>query len=182
MAKTNDKKKVITGKVRLCYPRLFKAEAFGDGQEAKYSVCILIPEDDKKTHAKINNTVEAAKEEGISSKWGGKEPKKLKLPLRDGEERDGEEYEGMYFLNASSTRKPHVVDKDVQEILDPDEIYPGCYGRVSLNFYPFDSNGNRGIAVGLNNVQKLADGERLGGSVSSAEDDFDDDWEDDDDF
>ena len=84
----------------------------------------------------------------------------------------------MYFLNATSNQKPGIVDKDLNEILDPDEVYSGCWGRVSLNFYPFDVSGNRGVGVGLNNVQKLKDGERLGGARASAESDFGDDFED----
>ena len=87
----------------------------------------------------------------------------------------------MLFLNANSTRKPGIVDKDLNEILDPDEVYSGCWGRVSINFYPFNTNGNKGVGAGLNNVQKLKDGERLGGSAASAEDDFSDDYEDDED-
>ena len=92
----------------------------------------------------------------------------------------------MYFLNANSNQKPGIVDKDLNEILDPDEVYSGCWGRASLNFYPFDSNGNKGIGAGLNNIQKVKDGERLGPARASAEDDFGDgfeaDDEDDEDF
>jgi hypothetical protein len=86
----------------------------------------------------------------------------------------------MMFLNANSKSAPGVVDKALNEIIDKEEFYSGCWGRASINFFPYDSNGNRGIGVGLNNVQKLKDGDRLGGSRASAEDDFDDDFEDDD--
>ena len=65
-----------------------------------------------------------------------------------------------------------MVDKNVQPILDQSEVYSGCYGRISVNFYGFNSNGNRGIAAGLGNIQKLRDGESLGGRTN-AEDDFD---------
>ena len=86
----------------------------------------------------------------------------------------------MYFLNANSTQKPGIVDRDLNEILDPDEVYSGCWGRASINFFPYNSNGNKGVGVGLNNIQKLKDGERLGGARASAEDDFGgDDFEDD---
>jgi len=88
----------------------------------------------------------------------------------------------MMFLNANSTQKPGIVDKDLVEILDPDEVYSGCYGRASISFYPFNVNGNRGVGVGLNNIQKLSEGERLGGSRASAEDDFSDDFEDEENF
>ena len=98
------------------------------------------------------------------------------MPLRDGDEdKDDEAYEGTMFFSASSNRKPQIVDEDVQPILDRDEFYSGCYGRASINFYLFDVSGSKGIAAGLNNLQKLEDGEHLGGGGSSAEDDFGDD-------
>jgi hypothetical protein len=88
----------------------------------------------------------------------------------------------MMFLNANSKNAPGVVDKDLNVILDSEEFYSGCWGRVSVNFFPYDSAGNRGVGVGLNNVQKLKDGERLGGARATAENDFDDDFEDEEDF
>lgn len=169
--------KVITGKVRFSYVNIFNSRAFQSGQDAKYSICLLIPKKDKTTLKKINAAIEEAIEDGISSKWGGKKPARLKLPLRDGDEERAEEapeYEGMYFLNANSSQKPGIVDADLNEILDPDEVYSGCWGRASINFYPFDSNGNRGIGVGLNNIQKLIEDERLGAARASAEEDFGD--------
>ena len=177
--------KVITGKVRFSYVNIFRSRAFREGQDAKYSICLLIPKEDKTTLAKIAAAMDDAVQEGISSKWGGKKPKNLHLPLRDGDlERADEapEYEGMMFLNANSTTKPGIVDKDLNEILDPDEVYSGCWGRASINFFAYDSNGNRGVGVGLNNIQKLKDGERLGASRASAESDFGDEFEDEEDF
>jgi hypothetical protein len=173
MTKTNQTTKVITGKVRFSYAHLFKPVAIADGQDPKYSVCLLIPKSDKATLKKINAAIEAAKQAGMSL-WGGKIPASLKLPLRDGdvERPDQAEYEGCYFVNANSKTAPGVVDKNVQPILDSTEVYSGCYGRASVNFYPFNQAGNKGIACGLNNVQKLADGDYLGGR-SRAEDDFD---------
>ena len=167
--------KVITGKVRFSYVNIFKSRAFQAGQDAKYSVCLLIPKEDKATIKKIKAAIDAAVQDGISSKWGGKKPANLKQPLRDGDaERADEapEYEGMYFLNCNSTQKPGIVDKDLNEILDPDEVYSGCWGRASINFFPFNTNGNRGIACGLQNIQKWCDGEPLNGRVR-AEDEFD---------
>ena len=175
--------KCVTGKVRFSYVNIFKSRSFKEGQDAKYSVCLLIPKKDKATVAKIRAAIEEAVQEGISSKWGGKKPKNLRLPLRDGDEERADEageYEGMYFMNANSSTKPGIVDKDLNEILDPDEVYSGCWGRASVNFFPYDSNGNKGIGCGLNNIQKLADGKPLGGH-SRAEDDFADD-DDDEDF
>lgn len=165
--------KVVTGKVRLSYVNIFEPRAIAEGQDKKYSLCILIPKSDVDTLRKIKTAVEAAKEAG-KSLWGGKIPPNLKLPLRDGDvdRPDQPEYAGHYFLNASSKQKPGIVDKNVQPILDSTEVYSGCYGRVSINFFPFNQAGNKGVGCGLQNVQKLADGEPLGGR-SRAEDDFD---------
>ena len=178
--------KVITGKVRFSYVNIFKSRAFQAGQDEKFSICLLIPKEDKATIKKIKAAIEEAIQEGISSKWGGKKPANLKLPLRDGDDEradEAEEYVGMYFLNANSNQKPGIVDQDLNEILDPDEVYSGCWGRASINFYAFNSNGNRGVGVGLNNIQKLSDGERLGAARASAESDFGgEDFEDEEDF
>lgn len=177
--------KVVTGKVRFSYVNIFKSRAFQADQDAKFSICLLIPKEDKATLKKIKAAIDESIQEGISSKWNGKKPANVKLPLRDGDEEradEAPEYEGMMFLNANSTQKPGIVDKDLNEILDPDEVYSGCWGRASINFYPFSVNGNKGIGVGLNNVQKLKDGEHLGSARASAESDFDDDFEDDDEF
>ena len=174
--------KVVTGKVRFSYVNIFRSRSFSDGQDAKYSICLLVPKKDKVTVKKLQAAIDEAVQDGISSKWGGKKPANLKLPLRDGDvERADEapEYEGMYFFNANSTQKPGIVDKDLNEILDPDEVYSGCWGRASINFYAFNTNGNKGVGAGLNNIQKLKDDERLGGARASAESDFGDDFEDD---
>lgn len=164
--------KVITGKVRFSYVHVWEKAAIGDGGEEKYSVSLIIPKKDKASIKKIEEAVEHARQAG-KSKWGGKIPAKLKLPLRDGDEErpDDEAYQDSYFLNASCKTKPGVVDAEVQPILEQDEFYSGCYGRASITFYPFDVRGNKGVACRLNHVQKLADGEPLGGR-SSAESDF----------
>lgn len=176
--------KVITGKVRFSYVNIFKSRAFQSGQDAKYSVCLLIPKKDKAALKKIRAAIDEAIQEGIASKWGGKKPANLKLPLRDGDDEradEAPEYADMFFLKANSTQKPGIVDRDLNEILDPDEVYSGCWGRASINFYPFNTNGNKGVGVGLNNIQKLKDDERLGAARASAESDFSDSFEDDED-
>ncbi|SCK04329.1 Protein of uncharacterised function (DUF2815) [uncultured Clostridium sp.] len=164
--------KVTTGKVRLSYAHLFEPHAI-DGNEPKYSVSVIIPKSDKETLQAIKEAVNEAKEQG-KGKWGGKVPANIKTPLRDGDiDREGDEaYAGCYFLNANSKNKPGIVDINVQPILDATEVYSGCYARLTLNFYAYNANGNKGIAAGLGNVQKLADGEPLGG-FTRAEDDFD---------
>lgn len=144
-----------------------------NGSEPKYSVSAIIPKSDTKTVAAIKAAVEQAKKDGIA-KWGGKVPANLKLPLRDGDidRPDDPSYQDCYFLNANSRQAPQVVDAKVQPILDHNEVYSGCYGRISVTFYAFNSSGNRGIAAGLGNIQKLKDGEALGGRTN-ASDDFD---------
>lgn len=165
--------RVVTGEVRLSYAHLFEPQSI-QGSKPKYSVSLIVPKSDKETIGKIERAIDAAIDAGIG-KFGGKRPNKaaLKLPLRDGDtERDDEAYAGCFFVNANSTLPPEVVDQDLNPVLSPAEVYSGCYARVSLNFYAFNTNGNRGIACGLGNVQKLRDGEPLGGGRTSAADDF----------
>jgi hypothetical protein len=174
---------VVTGKVRLSYCSVFVATSSDKDEPAKFSTAILISKKDKKTLDAINAAVEAAKQKGKAEKWGGKIPPaaSLKLPLRDGDEERPEDpaYAGHYWLNAKSNTKPGIVDRDLNPVMDQSEVYSGCYARVAIDFYPFDGK-SKGIAVGLNNVQKLGDGEPLGGG-SRAEDDFSDDFVDTDD-
>lgn len=168
-----DGTKVVTGMVRLSYAHIHEPKAISDGQEAKYSVSLIIPKSEIDTLKAIKAAVEAAKEQD-KAKWGGKIPSNLKTPLRDGDDErpDDETYADSYFLNANSTRKPEIVDLKGNKDLGPDEVYSGCYARVSLNFFGFNTSGNKGIGCGLGNIQKIEDGYRLGGSFSSAEDDF----------
>jgi hypothetical protein len=136
----------------------------------KYSVSILIPKTDKDTIARFNKAFEDTKTANASV-WGGTVPKMLKGGLRDGDaEKDDATYAGHYFINANSNEKPGVVDADLNPILDPSEFYSGCYGRASITLYAYDTSGSKGIAAGLNNVQKLEDGNKLGGATSAAAD------------
>lgn len=172
MTNANSKTKIITGtNTRLSYFHGWEPVSINGGAE-KYSVSVLIPKSDTETVNAINNAIDAAIEEGIA-KFGGKKPNKatIKLPLRDGDmERDDEAYKGHWFINANSTTAPQIVDRTVKPILDKSEVYSGCYGRVSLNFYAFNSNGNKGVAAGLGNIQKIRDGEPLGGRTNAADD------------
>ena len=172
--------KVITGvNTRWSYVNAWDPKSINGGAP-KYSVSLIIPKDDVATVNKIKAAIQAAYEEGEAKlKGSGKSVPALsaiKTPLRDGdaERPDDPAYADSYFINANSVSKPGVVDADCQPILDTSEIYSGIYGRASINFYAFNSNGNRGIACGLNNLQKIRDGEPLGGK-SRAEDDFNDD-------
>ncbi|WP_321779934.1 DUF2815 family protein [Schaalia cardiffensis] len=173
MSGINNPTPVITGEVRLSYANIFEAKSIQCGKP-KYSVSLIIPKSDIETLTKIERAIDAAIDVGIG-KFGGERPNKdaLKLPLRDGDvERDDEAYAGAMFVNANSTTPPQVVGTDLQPILDASGVYSGCYARVSISFYAFNTNGNRGIACGLGNIQKLRDGEPLDGNRISAEVDF----------
>jgi len=169
--KTNPTK-VVTGVVRLSYANVWEPKSINGGTE-KFSVSMIIPKSDTKTINAINAAVDAAIEEG-RGKFGGKIPNRavLKLPLRDGDvdRPDDEAYADSYFVNANSNSAPEIVDKALNPIMSRSEVYSGVYARVSVNFYAFNSNGNRGIACGLGNIQKVRDGEPLGGKSSAADD------------
>ena len=170
MEKKNNTK-VVTGTVRLSYEHVWEPASIHGGEE-KYSASLIIPKSDKATVNAIQKAVDAAIEEGLA-KFGGKKPNKaaIKLPLRDGDvEREDEAYQNSFFVNANSRTAPQIVDRSVQPILDRNEVYSGCYIRASISFYAFNSNGNKGIACGLNNIQKIRDGEPLGGHANAADD------------
>lgn len=173
--------KVVTSVVRLSYANVWEPKSINGGAE-KYSVSLIISKSDTKTLTAIQKAIDAAIEEG-RGKFGGKIPNKsaLKLPLRDGDidRPDDEAYANCYFVNANSSTAPEIVDKARDPILNRSEVYSGVYARVSINFYAFNSNGNRGIACGLGNIQKVRDGEPLGGKTSAA-DDFASDYDGDD--
>lgn len=175
--KVNNPMKVITGPdTRWSYANVWEAKSINGGAP-KFSVSLIIPKSDTATIAKIRAAIEAAYKEGEAKlKGNGRSVPALsvlKTPLRDGdtERPDDEAYANAYFVNANSATAPGIVDADRQPILDRSEVYSGVYGRASINFYAFNSNGNKGIACGLNNLQKIRDGEPLGGK-SRPEDDF----------
>lgn len=174
--------KVVTGKVRFCYVNVFEPTAMNEGDTPKYNICVLIPKSDTATIDKIKKAVEAAKEAGKAklADKNGRIPANLKLPLRDGDEErpDDPAFEDHYFINANSMRQPSIVDRSLNPIMSRDEFYSGCYGRASINFYAFNVS-SKGIAAGLNNLQKLEDGEMLAGG-STAEEDFggENEWDD----
>ena len=181
--KVNNPMKVITGpNTRWSYANVWEPKAINGGTP-KYSVNLIIPKSDTVTINKIKAAIEAAYKEGEAKlKGNGRSVPALsvlKTPLRDGdvERPDDEAYANAYFVNANSTTAPGIVDADRQPILERSEVYSGVYGRASINFYAFNSNGNKGIACGLNNLQKIRDGESLGGK-SRPEDDFADEDED----
>ena len=177
MSKNSNPMKVVTGvNTRWSYVNAWEAKSINGGAP-KFSVSLIIPKSDIKTVTKIKAAIEAAYKEGEAKLKGNSRTvpalSAIKTPLRDGdtERPDDPAYANSYFMNANSNTAPGIVDADCQPILDRSEVYSGVYGRASVNFYAFNSNGNRGIACSLNNLQKIRDGEHLGGK-SSAEDDF----------
>lgn len=175
--KVNNPLKVITGPdTRWSYANVWEAKSINGGTP-KYSVSLIIPKTDTKTVARVKTAIEAAYREGEAKlKGNGKSVppfSAIKTPLRDGdiERPDDPAYANSYFINANATTAPGIVDADRNAIISRSEVYSGVYGRASINFYAFNSNGNKGIACGLNNLQKVRDGEPLGGKAK-AEDDF----------
>lgn len=160
---------------RLSYEHVWEPKAIGDS-EPKYSASLIIPKSDTKTIEEIEQAIQKAIDEGVAKKFEGKRPKDavLKLPLRDGDrERDEDAaYADSMFLNASSKDAPGIVDRRAKPIMDRDEVYSGCYINVSISLYPFNYQGKKGIAAGLGNIQKMKDGEPLGGRTIMAEDEF----------
>lgn len=174
--------KVIFGPCRLSYTHVFnRYNPDGDQADGKYMTNVLIPKDEKETIEAINKAIAEAKKQAIVSKWGGKEPKKLDMPLRDGDEKDDENYEGHLFVNAKSNTRPGIVDRKKVPIVDEEEVYSGVWAVVSVTFFGYDKNGNKGVACGLNNIMKFKDDEHFGGRVSAESDFGDVDLGDDDD-
>lgn len=173
--------KVVTGKVRFSFVNVFEAKAFGEGQTPKYSVMLLIPKSDVGTIDRMKKAIDAAAQKAVSTKFGGRLPAVLKTTLKDADkdtDQDGmlfaEKWDytkGHYILNVSSKNQPQIVDAQLNPIINPVEFYSGCYGRASINFFAYNNQGNKGISAGLNNLQKLEDGEPLG-SITTAEQDF----------
>lgn len=173
--------RVVTGKVRFSFVNVFEAKAFGEGQEPKYSVMLLIPKSDIGTVNRIKMAIDAAAQKGLSTKFGGRLPAILKTTFKDADkdmDQDGMIFAdkwdytaGHYIINVSTKVQPQIVDANLNPIINPIELYSGCYGRASINFFAYNNNGNKGISAGLNNLQKLEDGEPLG-SMTTAEQDF----------
>lgn len=156
---------------RISFANIWEPKSI-NGSDEKYSVSCLVPKSDKATLAKIDKAIKAAIEDAKGKKWGGKIPPNLKLPLHDGDidRPDDENYAGHMYFNATSKDAPQIVDRRVQPILDPMECGSGDYCNVSVNFYGFAASGNKGIAAGLGNIQKVKDGERLAGRTTAASD------------
>lgn len=169
----NDGTSIRIGEVRFSYPRFFEPNP----ETKKYSCCILIDKDNKEALDLIEKAVAIAAKKGAEKFWKGKIPANLAKPLHDGDDEkpDDEAYFNCFYLNCSNTYAPQVViKKDDLGLVAADErdVYPGCYGAITLSFFPYDNSGHRGVGVSLGNVIKLRDGERLAGTVESAEASF----------
>ena len=167
---------VTTGEVRMSFVHVFKPYAYMQGQEPKYSVTILVPKTDVDTKARIDAAIDAAKQLG-KDKWNGVIPPIVATPVYDGDgvkPSDGTEFgpecKGHWVFTASAKAEypPEVVDMQLNPIINQSEVYSGCYGRVNVNFYPYNFSGKKGIGCGLGPVQKTRDGEVLGGSAPTA--------------
>ena len=173
--------KVVTGKVRFSFVNVFEPRAFGENQTPKYSVMLLIPKSDVATIKKCQDAIKAAAQKGMAKHFNGKLPPVIKSTLKDADvdtDQDGvtfaEKWDytaGHYIINVSSKNAPGIVDENRQPIINPIDFYSGCYGRASINFFSYNNNGNKGVSAGLNNLQKLEDGEPLG-SFSTPDQDF----------
>lgn len=172
--------KIVTGKVRFSFVHIMEPSSMTEGGMKKYNVSLIVQKSDSVTCAKINKAIDSLKEEA-REKYKGKKnlqdglPKGFWVPFRDGDEEkpDSESYEDAMFLSAKSKKRPGVVDADLEPMLDLNDLYSGCYGRASISFFLYDVDLSKGIGVGLNNLQKLEDGDPLkGGGGSSAADDF----------
>lgn len=165
---------VTTGEVRLSYAHLVQPYANNPNDEPKYSTTMLIPKSDTATRAAIDAAMEAAAQEGITSKWGSARPSVLPVPIYDGDglrpggEPFGPECAGHWVMTASSKIQPELVDASLQPIVRESDVYSGMYAQVFLNFFPYNSNGRKGIGCGLGPVKKTRDGEPLGGRVTAA--------------
>lgn len=162
--------------VRMSYCFLNAPRKNDDGTEGKYGAMLLIPKTDTATVKQLNDAIEAARVAGAAK--GIRNARNLQSPLRDGDGQKprggdyGPECKGCWVLNSSSKRQPKVVDRRVQPIIDPDEIYSGMWAIVDINFAAFSMSSNSGISCYLNNLQKVRDDEPLGGAVARPDDVF----------
>jgi len=172
---TNKATQIITGEVRVSYEHLLRPYANQPGAEPKYSITLLIPKWDVATKQCIDAAVQEAAREGTAGKWGGVRPAQILTPVYDGDgvrpngEPFGAECRGHWVMTASSRQQPEIVDTALQPVMSGVEIYSGMYARVCVNFFAYLNAGRKGVGAGLGPVQKLRDGEPLGGRMSAEE-------------
>ena len=173
------KTQVVTGKCRFSFVNVFEPKAMKEGDEPKYSLTLIVPKSDTKTVEAIKAAIQAAAEAGAQKHFGGRVPTNVTNTFYDGDTATDDmgdlknikypEYKGSYFIRVSTKRKPKVLDANRNEIIDPLDVYSGCYGRASLSFFAYSGDGRRGVSASLNNVQKLEDGDPLVNTLSGDE-------------
>lgn len=175
--KASETKVYIKG-ANLNYIHLLAPKAGPNGGDPKYSVQIRIKKDapdTKETMGQIKAAIETAYQQGVASKWGGKNPdlKACYGLVHDGDLKAKESgdvtYQGCWFLNANSKTAPQIITKNGTHLEQPGhekEVYSGMIGTVSVNFYAY-SGAKKGVACGLNNVLKTDDGTYAGGRESA---------------
>lgn len=174
-----NKNQVVTGECRLSFVNLFEPKAMKEGDTPKYSVTAIIPKSDTKTIEAIKAAIQAAAEAGAQKHFGGRVPTNVANTFKDGDTETNDmgdlqnirypEYKGCYYIRLSTKFKPKVLNENRQEIIDPTEVYSGCYGRVSLTTFAYSGDGKRGVSACLNNVMKTRDGEPLTSQLSGDE-------------
>ncbi|MCL2876662.1 MAG: DUF2815 family protein [Betaproteobacteria bacterium] len=175
----NNPAHIVTGTCRASFCHLIQPKRNANSGEPRYSVTLLLPKSDVATKQMIDYAIEAAAQNGMARLWNGQRPPMLPTPIYDGDgvrPSDGapfsDECKGHWVFTASGKQQPSIVDTNLQPILQPTEVYSGMYIRAGVTFFPYFQQGKRGIGCALDNVQKLADGEPLGGNRASAQDDF----------
>ena len=162
---------MTTGEGRISYAHVYEPYS-NNGGEPKYSVTFLMPKTDVQSKARLDAAQEAAKQKGIAEKWNGVLPPVVACAVYDGDgvrpngEAFGPECKGHWVFTASSKNPVPLVDASMNPIVQKGEIYSGCYCRICVSMFAYNSNGKRGIGIGLEAVQKLRDGDPLGGGVS----------------
>ena len=173
------KNQVVTGECRLSFVNVFEPKAMKEGDTPKYSVTIIVPKSDTRTIEAIKAAIQAAAEMGAQKHFGGRVPTNVNHTFKDGDTATNDmgdlqkekypEYANSYYMRLSTKFAPKVLDANRNEILDPTEIYSGCYGKVSLTCFAYSGDGKRGVSACLNNVMKTRDGEPLTSSLSGDE-------------
>lgn len=159
---------VVTGVARLSYCFLTQPYA-QNGQEPKYSAKVMLPKSDVATKQRLDAAIEAAIQDGLSQLWGGRRDN-LDIIVRDGDNEQDPLYHGHWVFNARTKQRPKVVDTNMNEIIEPTEIYSGMYAYVSVDFFPYNNSGKKGVSCTLVNVMKVRDGEPLVSRKTAAED------------
>jgi hypothetical protein len=178
-----------TPAVRVSYPTLFTPRAFQPGNDPKYGIVLMFDKSNAE-HMAFMKLLHQDCQAALAEKWPKEEERprvalvgETRSPIKDGDKtvnnngiplcEKNPEYAGQFIVRANTASRPAIVDRNMQEILDSNELYGGCFCKVNLNAYTFDMSANKGVTFGLNGVQKWSDGESFGGGRPPLEDMFD---------